>query len=242
MAACALAHGTREAEYLDEAKRWDRNELETFSHALAALVMEMESRPFTDLLGGHYMDLALSHKGQQWGGEFHTPQPVCELMARIIAGDVAPPEGDGPITLCEPTCGAGAMILAYAHALPPEARPRLRVTAIDLSRVACNMCFINTTLWGIPTEVIHGDTLRMTFFATWRNVHWIFRGQLHLLTGLAAGSEKEKGTPQTDHAAAMSVLTKTVMASATEEQGRPPSPEKAEQIKAALGQQTLDFS
>ena len=76
LAACALAHGTREAEYLNEAKRWDRDELETFSYALAALIMEMEAKPFTDLLGGHYMDLALSHKGQQWNGEFHTrPNP-----------------------------------------------------------------------------------------------------------------------------------------------------------------------
>lgn len=240
MAACALAHGTRETEYLDEAKRWERDELEIFSHALGALVAEMEAQPFTDLLGGHYMDLALSHKGQQWNGEFHTPKTICELMARVVAGDTPPP-GDGPITLCEPACGAGAMILAYAQALPPDARRRLRVTAIDIGKTACDMCFINTTLWGIPAEVIHGDTLRMKFFASWRNIHWIFRGNLHLFAGLAA-APGEDGAPQPDHAASMANLTKTVMASAAEEQGRPPSSEKAEQIKTALGQQTFDFS
>lgn len=242
LTACALAHGTREAEYFDEAKRWERDELEVFSHALGALVMEMEARPFTDLLGGHYMDLALSHKGQQWNGEFHTPQPICELMARVIAGDTPPPD-EGPITLCEPACGAGAMILAYAQALPADARRRLRVTAIDISKVACDMCFINTTLWGIPTEVIHGDTLRMEFRASWRNIHWIFRGNLHLLAGLADNGHAETtDAPQADTAAKMPNLAKAVIVSAAEGQGQPPSRQKTEQIKAALGQQMMDFS
>src|SRR3954447_20896892 len=74
--ACALAAQTREAEYMEEAKRWEKAELEIFAEALAALVMEMESRPFEDLLGSCYMDLALSKKGQQWNGEFHTPKHV----------------------------------------------------------------------------------------------------------------------------------------------------------------------
>lgn len=204
--------------------------------------MEMEARPFTDLLGGHYMDLALSHKGQQWNGEFHTPQPICELMARVIAGD-APPPDEGPITLCEPACGAGAMILAYAHALPADARRRLRVTAIDISKVACDMCFINTTLWGIPAEVIHGDTLRMEFRASWRNIHWIFRGNLHLLAGLADSDNAEAAdAPQADHETTIPNLVKTVIASTASEQGKSPSPERSEQIKTALGQQTMDFS
>ena len=242
MTACALAHGTREPEYLDEAKRWEQHELEIFSHALGALVMEMEARPFTDLLGGHYMDLALSHKGQQWNGEFHTPQPICELMARVIAGDTPPPD-EGPIRLCEPACGAGAMILAYAQALPTDARRRLRVTAIDISKVACDMCFINTTLWGIPTEVIHGDTLRMEFRASWRNIHWIFRGNLHLLAGLATSGHAETAdAPVADPAATLPNVLSGAIASASQGQGQPPSKEKAEQIKVALGQQLMDFS
>lgn len=242
LAACALAHGTREKEYLEEAKRWNRDELETFSHALAALVMEMEKQPFTDLLGGHYMDLALSHKGQQWNGEFHTPQPICELMARMVAGDTPPP-GDGPITLCEPACGAGAMILAYAHAMPPESRRRLRVTAIDLSKVACDMCFINCTLWGIPIEVIHGNTITMKFFASWKNIHWIFRGNLHLFARLATshGQDNADTTQSGNQPTIPPVMSKTLIAAAAVQQGQPPSPEKIGQIKAALGQQTFDF-
>lgn len=71
LAACALAAETREAEYLEEAKHWEKADLDRFAQALGALVNEMESHPFEDILGGHYMEFALSTKGQQWNGEFH---------------------------------------------------------------------------------------------------------------------------------------------------------------------------
>ena len=80
--ACALAVQTREEEYLEEAKRWERPELDLFAEAFAALILEMESRPFEDLIGGYYMEFALSQKGQQWNGEFHTPKSICDLMAQ----------------------------------------------------------------------------------------------------------------------------------------------------------------
>ena len=61
-AACALAAQTREAEYLEEVKHWERGDLDLFAAALGTLVNEMESQPFTDLIGGYYMEFALSSK------------------------------------------------------------------------------------------------------------------------------------------------------------------------------------
>src|ERR1700722_11248034 len=145
-AACALAAQTREAEYLEEVKHWERADLDLFGEALGALVNEMESKPFEDVLGGYYMEFALSSKGQQWNGEFHTPKHVCDPMARMVIGDTNSLPTDRPITVCEPACGAGAMILSLAEVCPPEIRRRLRVTAIDINRTACDMAFINTTL------------------------------------------------------------------------------------------------
>src|SRR5690606_13077460 len=76
LAACAVAAQTREKEYLEEAQHWEKAELHSFAEALGALVAEMEQHPFEDLLGGYYMEFALSQKGQQWNGEFHTPKPI----------------------------------------------------------------------------------------------------------------------------------------------------------------------
>jgi type I restriction-modification system DNA methylase subunit len=208
-AACALAAQTREAEYLEEAKRWKRDELGLFAQALGSLVREMESEPFTDLIGGYYMEFALSSKGQQWNGEYHTPKPICDMMARM-AFDPGSLPAEGPITVCEPACGAGAMILSVGEACPPEVRRRLRVTAIDINRTACDMAFINTTLWGIPTRVIHGNTLSSEYWAAWSNIHYIAPWLPYALR------------PQTPEA---------------REQGQPPKPVEVERIHATVQQQ-----
>jgi type I restriction-modification system DNA methylase subunit len=209
---CALAAQTREAEYLEEAKRWEKPDMDLFAEAFAALVLEMESRPFEDIIGGYYMEFAVSHKGQQWNGEFHTPKPICDLMARMTLGDMESLPTEGPITVCEPACGAGAMILSLAEACSPEVRRRLRVTAIDVSRTACDMTFINTTLWGIPTRVIHSNTLSMECWAAWSNIHYIM-----------------PWLP----------LTLRIQTPEAMEQGQPPKSVEVERIKVAIGQQEL---
>ena len=214
LAACALAAQTREAEYLEEAKQWEKPDWGVFAEALAALVIEMEAHPFEDIIGGYYMEFALSQKGQQWHGEFHTPKTICDLMARMTFGEMESLPPEGPITVCEPACGAGAMILSLAEACSPEVRRRLRVTAIDISRIACDMTFINTTLWGIPTRIIHGNSLSTECWAAWSNIHYIMPW-LPL---------------------ALRVQTPEAL-----EQGQPPKPAEVERIKVALGQQELPF-
>ena len=167
---CALSAGTREEMYLEEAQRWDKDQLLVMGRALAHLIDAMERRPYTDLLGEIYTEWSWN-KDKQRTGEYYTPQPVCDLMAQMMITDIPDKR---PITLSEPACGSGRMILASAKVLadkgvPPQA---LWVQAIDLSRAACFMTFINTTLWGIPCQVIHGDTLRATAHATYENVFW----------------------------------------------------------------------
>jgi type I restriction-modification system DNA methylase subunit len=229
LTACALALETREAEYMEEIKRWDKDELQLFAEAMAALILEMQEHPFMDILGANYTEFALSKKSQQWGGVFHTPQPVCDLMAQILgSADNLPKEGS--ITMCEPACGSGAMILSFARNMPHGEIHRLRVTAIDISKVACDMCFINTTLWGIPAEIYHADALSNEYYKGWRNIHWIFRGALrYLLMPTSAG------TP-----AAVSGA-KTILAEAASSQGVAPTPEETEIIKKKMSQGEFDF-
>lgn len=206
-AACALACQTREAEYLEEVKRWTKDEMLLFTAAFAALVEEMEAEPFTDILGTHYMDWALTHKGAQWGGEFHTPAAVCEMMAKMTVtpeGIEAAVADHGVCRISEPACGAGAMILAVGKALADAGRGdlirKLRVQAVDVNRTACDMCFINTTLCGIPCEVVHGNTLSLETWGVWRNLHYV-APWLSLATALEADRPPETPPPPPDPAA-----------------------------------------
>jgi type I restriction-modification system DNA methylase subunit len=222
LTACAFAAQTREAEYLEEAKQWEKPELEIFAEALAALVLEMEGHPFEDLLGAYYMESALSKKGQQWNGEFHTPKPVCDLMARMTVGDPSSLPAEGPITVCEPACGSGAMILSLAEACSPEVRRRLRVTAIDINCMACDMTFINTTLWGVPTRIIHGNSLSNEYWAAWSNIHWLMPWLSLLPMHPVSAMSPPSPTLEMD-------------------QGAPPEPQEVKQITEALRQGELAF-
>ncbi|MFD0894736.1 SAM-dependent DNA methyltransferase [Luteolibacter ambystomatis] len=171
IAACSLAIGRREEEYLDTAKAYSRDELSDLSLAFAKLVQEMEQHPFTDLLGPFYLECA-AHSSKQARGEFYTPPEISQLIARMTV-DVEEVKRKGvPISVNEPACGSGGMALALAQLFAPDSVDLLRITAQDINPVATDMCYINLTLWGVPAHVVLGDTIRMTVTRAWKNVHW----------------------------------------------------------------------
>lgn len=183
MSACALSGGRREKEYLEEVKRWKKEELNLFADAFAQLIAEMEEKPFSDLLGPHYMDWALGKKTAQNNGEFHTPEHLCQMMAQMTITPESIEDRTskkGYFSISEPSCGAGATILAVGKSLADSGHGHLirkiRVTAVDISKTSCDMCFINTSLWGIPCVVIHGNTLSLETCGKWRNIHF-FKGE-----------------------------------------------------------------
>ena len=177
MAACALASQTREEEYLEVAKSYDREELAQFGKALGLLVEDMEAEPFEDLLGRCYSEIA-SGFSRDLRGEFYTPKPVSDLMARVTVDVNTVVAAKRPVSVNEPASGSGGMILSLAECFAKaQAVDLLRVTCQDISKLACDMAYINLTLWGVPARVIWGDTLRGTVQKTWQNIHWYRVGE-----------------------------------------------------------------
>jgi len=171
IAACCLSAGSREDEYIEAIKSYSKDELTELSKALALLISEMESKPFTDILGTYYLDIA-SHSSKQSRGEFYTPPEISKLMAMITVDAKSVIEKGKPITVNEPACGAGGMMLALAEHFAPNHVDLLRVTCQDINPVGVDMCYINMTLWGIPATMICGDTIRGTVNNSWKNIHW----------------------------------------------------------------------
>lgn len=171
LAACAVSAGTREAEYISEAKGWEPDEMKRMATLFGVMVEEMEAGPrFGDLLGQVYMEIAAGSKN--WGGEYYTPRDLTRMMAQMIIGDVSKVEK--PITILEPASGSGAMALAAVEHIVSQGRSPgdVRVTCVDTSRVACDMCLVNMTLWGIPADVAHGNSLSLETWGRWRNLFW----------------------------------------------------------------------
>ena len=181
MSACALAAGSREREYLEIAKNYTPEELNQISRAFGLLVEEMELEPFTDLLGPFYLECA-SHSSKHARGEFYTPPEISKLMARMLFDIESAKSGGKPITLNEPACGSGGMVLAVAELFAPDSVDLLRVTAQDINPVAADMTYVNLTLWGIPARVLLGNSITMTAATEWKNVHWhrVGEDQRHL--------------------------------------------------------------
>ena len=177
MSACALAVQTREEEYLEVAGKYQREELDDFGKALGALTTEMEEFPFTDLLGPYYCEVN-SKSGRDQRGEFYTPPCISTMMAKMAVNVEEVVERRLPFTINEPACGSGGMVLAIAEEFAEaKAVDLMRVTAQDISRVGCDMAYVNFALWGIPAHIVWGDTLRNTVNSSWKNIHWARVGE-----------------------------------------------------------------
>lgn len=177
MSACALSVQTREKEYLDVAKKYDREELNEFGKALGALTSEMEEFAFSDILGPYFCEIN-SKSGRDQRGEFYTPPCISTMMAKMSVNVDEIVERGLPLTIGEPACGSGGMVLAIAEEFArAKSVDIMRVTAQDISRVGCDMAYVNFALWGIPAHIIWGDTLRQTVNAAWKNIHWARVGE-----------------------------------------------------------------
>ena len=114
------------------------------------------------------MQLEIASKDQ---GQFFTPYSVCQLIAGIQMGDAAERLQETPyLTVYEPACGAGAMVIAAAQALSAQGidvAEQLHVTADDLSLTAVHMSYIQFSLLGLPAVVNHRNTLTLEHFGTW---------------------------------------------------------------------------
>ena len=147
-----------EAEYLQIVSRYSREDVNEMCKLLALLIDLLDPEP-RDVLGPLYMELELGNTNT---GQFFTPPEVSKLMAMMVYGEELKTLEKPFVTLSEPACGAGGMVLAFVDVmLSYDHNPaqRLWVQCQDIDRTAALMCYIQLTLWNVPGVVIVGNTL-----------------------------------------------------------------------------------
>ena len=148
-----------EAEFATIKAKYSPDEFTGFTRLLALLRELLEPEP-RDILGQLNMSLEL---GNENTGQFFTPPEVSELMARMMVPSDGDLLGGKPfVTLAEPACGAGGMVLAFVKIMiEAKLNPMqcLWVHAQDIDRTAALMCYIQLSLWGVPAAVVVGNTL-----------------------------------------------------------------------------------
>ncbi len=151
-----------EQRYLNIIKTYTKKQAEEFSKLLAFLVLGLEQAP-QDFLGQVFMSLNL---GSQANGQYFTPYSVCKFMAEINFTEIETIQNNQLITLSEPCCGSGGIIIAFAETLKEQGynyQHQLFVEAIDIDETCFKMAYIQLSILGIPARVMLGDTLAWKF-------------------------------------------------------------------------------
>lgn len=152
-----------EQKYLEIINKYNKEQANDFSQMLALLVNALEQK-YQDFLGQIYMQLNL---GNVKTGQFFTPYHVSKLMAEITFIDNQKEvENQDIITLSEPCCGSGGIIIAYAETMKNyniNYQQKLFVEAIDIDILCFQMAYLQLSLYGIPARVMLGDTLAYKF-------------------------------------------------------------------------------
>ena len=155
----------REERYHAILSSYREEEREIFPQMLGLVVLALEENPEQDFLGSlyHYLNLQQEQKGQ-----FFTPYHICEFMSELqFAGEKAEKlEGKGCISVNDPACGAGAMLIAFANVARKHGinyQKHVLFVAQDIDRTAAMMCYIQMSLLGCPAVVVIGDSLAKPF-------------------------------------------------------------------------------
>ena len=153
-----------EQRYKNTICNYTKEQAEEFSKLLALLISALEEK-HQDFLGQIFSNLNLGNSNK---GQFFTPYHVSKMMAEINFIDLKNEvDNKGFITLAEPCCGSGGMIIAYAETMKEKGynyQHQLYVESVDIDEICFKMAYIQLSLYGIPAKVVRGDSISLRFF------------------------------------------------------------------------------
>lgn len=167
LSACSISNtvdtahrDSREKTYRNIQQKYTEPEMQAFSAMLGNVILALEENPDQDLLGYLYMNLDL---GNEHNGQFFTPYNVCRAMSELTIGDIAAQvEAQGWVSVADPACGAGALLVAFANECLRQKvnyQQSVLYVAQDIDFTAGLMCYIQLSLLGCAGYIVIGDTL-----------------------------------------------------------------------------------
>lgn len=151
----------RTQTYMSLASKYDQVELKCLTSMFAEVVNGLDENPDQDFLGELFMALNL---GNEHNGQFFTPYNVCKMTAKMTYGkDIeAKIEQKGWVSVNDPACGAGALLVAFANECRLQHinyQTSVLFVAQDIDYIVGCMCYIQLSLLGCPGYVVIADSL-----------------------------------------------------------------------------------
>lgn len=160
---CQLIHNKvwqdREQMYLDTIRKYTPEEQKLLSSMLELLALALEEQ-MEDVLGDIYMK---SGMGSSAAGQFFTPYHLSRACAELVTYEF---DEKGKITINEPSCGGGGMIIGAADVIKQRGHDYqqvMEVVAQDLDWKGVYMTYVQLSLLGISAICVQGDTLARPF-------------------------------------------------------------------------------
>lgn len=159
---CTLHHDDlwkrREKDYVSTMMKYEEPERNRLREMFYLLVDALEEE-ISDVLGEIYMECGM---GSKYTGQFFTPFHLSYLTAQCALWHKIKSFDGETITLNEPSCGGGGMIIAAFKVLKDAGinpQKYLKVVAQDLDWKGVYMTYLQLSLLGVKAIVVQGDTL-----------------------------------------------------------------------------------
>ena len=133
---------------------------------------------FDDYLGEIFMRC---NQGNSSTGQFFTPYHVSKLMAKMsIGADVADKvKNDEVVTVNDPCCGGGGMLMAALDVLKNEYGINYTrncfIECGDIDSRCVFMTYLQLSLAGVPAIVKHQNALSRELWSVWRTPAYLFQ-------------------------------------------------------------------
>ena len=173
----------REEQYLKIMEKYHPDEQKiiaevfTMIYKLLSSVVYDNGR-FDEYLGELFMRC---NQGNSGIGQFFTPYHVSKLMAKISLGSdvIAQAENDGVITVNDPCCGGGGMLMAALDVLKNDYHINYTrncfIDCGDIDRRCVYMTYLQLSLAGVPAIVKHQDAISRELWSVWRTPAYVFQ-------------------------------------------------------------------
>ena len=184
-----------EEKYLNTAKKYSRKQLDYFA-AMNAYTLISLDMGMKDFLGEMFN---MNGLGEHRKGQFFTPYHVSKLMGRLhcinLKVDI---ENKDFITMCEPCCGSGGMVIAFADCMKEEGinfQQKLYVEAMDIDEICYKMAYLQLSLLGIAAKVQLGNSLTLEVKETLYTPMFFINGFYRRLKEFKEIEEVQSGEP-----------------------------------------------
>ena len=157
----------RENQYKIIASKYNNADLNQFTKIFAEIIELYESENISDFLGEIFMQSMTQNSGAK--GQVFTPYALSKVCAECSINDEMLKKDI--ITMYEPACGGGGMIIAFLDALKNKHNidytTKVFVLAGDVDKRCCAMTYIALSLLGCPAIVEEKNALSGEFYDIW---------------------------------------------------------------------------